>query len=95
MKLWQNEIIVNELKRILEKYDYLEYDEADSKRSGNGLKVKVTDAKAKRNSSVPCKICEELSKATGRSFSLPNILTNNPPQNPSTDWQFFYIRKQI
>ncbi len=40
MQLWEDQKVVHALEHILERYEYLEYDEEASKRI-NALKVKV------------------------------------------------------
>lgn len=78
MKLAEDKQVVEALKKILEDYDYLEYDEfmSESGRSGalwtgDTLWIKVTDYDGKRNKGwgVPERICQELGKATNRKFS--------------------------
>ena len=71
MKLWQDQIVVDALKSILEAYPYLEYDEAETKRPSiynkDMLKIKIKDSR-KISASVGNKIASDLSKATGRKF---------------------------
>ena len=69
------------LKNILNAYPYLEYDEAETKRSTiDSLKIKVTDSRD-IGVSVGSQIASELSKATGRNFTHPNPLNNPDPRS--------------
>ena len=58
------------LKRILENYDYLEYDEAGSQRSGCSLRVRVIKPSSENISSAIEKIRQKLNEETGRSFTM-------------------------
>ena len=92
MQLWEDKKIVQALKHILEGYDYLEYDEAASKRI-NALKVKVTRLEAKRDISVASDICKSLNKKTGRRFFVPSVVTQGS-QSWITGWTYFNVREQ-
>ena len=74
MKLWQDKKVVNALKRILENYDYLEYDEASSQRSRCSLRVKIIKPSSENISSTIEstieKIRQTLNEETGRSFNM-------------------------
>lgn len=70
MELWQDKEVVNALKRILENYDYLQYDEAGSQRSGCPLRVKVIKPSSENISSIIETIRQQLNEETGRSFTM-------------------------
>ena len=91
VRLWEDQEIVDPLKRILENYDYLEYDEASSKRT-NGLRVKVTCLDADRDFSVTRHICRALEQATGRPFFVPGAVTHGS-QNWEKEWTFFTVHE--
>ena len=95
MKLWKDESIVSALKCILERYDYLEYDESGSEISGSDvLKVRVKEShiSTERDISVAGRICRALKKKTGKSFFAPSVVTNGS-QYWVTDWIWFNIRE--
>lgn len=81
--------IVDALKQILEDYDYLEYDEATSKRI-NALRVKVTRLNADRDFSVTGHICRALEQVTGKRFFVPGVVNS---QNRETEWTFFTLHE--
>ena len=70
MKLWQNNEIVNALKRILESYNCLQYDEAGSQRFGCRLRLRIINPNSKNISSVIQTIRQKLNEETGRSFNM-------------------------
>ena len=92
MQLWKDQTVVEALNKILEDYDYLEYDEAASKRI-NALKVKVTRSDVKRDISVAGRICRALEKETGRRFFVPSVVTHGA-QNWAKVWTYFNVREQ-
>ena len=91
MRLWEDQEIVDALKHILENYDYLEYDEAISKRT-NGLGVKVTRLDADRDFSVTGYICRALEQTTGRRFFVSGVVIHSS-QDWEKDWTFFTVRE--
>ena len=92
MLLSENREVVDALNRILESYDYLEYDEQSSKRL-NGLRVKVTNLDADRNISVAGHICNALHEKTKRRFFVPGVVTQGA-QNWATEWAWFDVQEQ-
>lgn len=70
MELWQDKKVVNALKRSLENYDYLEYDEASSQRFGCPLRIKVIKPSSENISSIIETIRQKLNEETGRSFTV-------------------------
>ncbi len=85
---------ISALNRILEDYDYLEYDESNSKGIVK-LSVKVKDAylEAERNSAVIPYIKNELELATGR-FYVPilNPVSGSPSEEVrDTKWRYFTL----
>lgn len=91
MFLSEDQAVVDALKKILEDYEYLEYDEAYS-RNRDLLRVKVTDPKPDRDISVAHRISRELGQVTGRYFLNPASVGSGP-RNPETDWAYFNIRE--
>ena len=69
MKLAEDKQVVEALKKILEDYDYLEYDEIMSG-CGELLIIKVTDLSLNRGIEVPTEICRKLQEAINRKFSF-------------------------
>lgn len=92
MQLWEDQKVVHALKHILKDYDYLEYDEAASKRI-NALKVKVTRLDADRDISAAGDICSALQKETGRRFFVPSVVTQGS-QSWITEWTYFNVRER-
>ncbi len=70
MKLWQDKEVVNALRRILESYNCLVYDEAGSQRFGCLLRVRVIKPSSENISSIIETIRQKLKKETGRSFTM-------------------------
>ena len=86
---------VTALKRILEDYDYLEYDERASE-GIEKLRVKVTCLEAERDSAVMSHIKNKLERATGR-FYVPIL---NPVSGSPSDeirdkkWTYFTLHEK-
>ena len=91
MLLSENQAVVDALKKILEDYEYLEYDEEYS-RNRDLLRVKVTDPNADRDISDAHDISRKLGQVTGRYFRSPGS-AGSAPRNPDTDWEGFNIRE--
>ena len=91
MLLSEYQAVVDTLNKILEGYEYLEYDE-ESSRNQDFLRVKVTDPTADRDISVAHRISRELGRATGRDFLNP-VSVGSGPRNPDTDWGGFNIHE--
>ena len=86
MLLWQNTEVVDALRRILESYKYLEYDEKHSM-GQDKLKIVITDPKkVLQNYVIAQWVRDDLCKATGLVFSIPSTGFNRP---------YFYIRPPI
>ena len=84
MKLSEDQEVVEALKRILENYDYLEYDKAHS---SDKLYVKQISTRTDNGTWVPYDICEKLGRVTGRRFvTFPFKLVRG--------WTHFYIQDQ-
>ena len=88
---------VSVLNRILESYDYLEYDESNSEGIVK-LRVKVKDAclEAERDSEVMHHIRNELELATGR-FYVPilNPVSGSPSEEArDTRWRYFTLHEK-
>ena len=90
--LWEDQEIVDALKRILEDYNYLEYDEEASRRTTE-LRVKVTRLDADRDFSVTGRICRALEQDTRKSFFVPGVVTHGS-QNWEKEWTFFTVRER-
>ena len=91
MLLSENQAVVDALKKILEDYEYLEYDEEYS-RNQDFLRVKVTDPKTDRDISDAHDISRKLGQVTERYFLNPASVGSGP-RNPNTDWAYFNIRE--
>ena len=91
MLLSEDQAVVDALKKILEGYEYLEYDEESSK-NRDFLRVKVTDPTADRDISVAARISRELGRVTGRDFLNPTSVGSGT-RNPDTDWGGFNIHE--
>lgn len=93
MKLSENQEIIEALKHILQKYEYLEYDDEKSRNNGSDLLyVKVTGLNANRNLGVITDIVKELTEDTQLQF-MP-ILHSGPRTDPDhTDWAYFSIKE--
>ena len=82
MLLSQDQVVVEALKRILEDYVYLKYDETHS---NDKLYVKQIGTSTNNDVWVPYDICEELGRVTGRKFvTFPFRLVRG--------WTHFYIQ---
>ena len=92
MKLTEDKQVVEALKKILEDYDYLEYDEIKSG-CGGTLWIKVTNLDAKRDRGAPIKICSKLKEATNRKFSAPHGSWYEDNDNFDDVWDFIVIRE--
>ena len=94
MKLSENQDIVEDLKQILEDYDYLEYDEARPNRDKKfeGLSISVT-SNAKRNVQVIVDICHRLEKTTGRNYFFTYGGSYRGGDNLEEVWSFFTLRE--
>ena len=91
MLLSENQAVVDALKKILEDYECLEYDEEYS-RNQDFLRVKVTDPKTDRDISGAHDISRKLGQVTGRYFLNPASVGSGP-RNPNTGWAYFNIRE--
>ena len=86
---------VDALNLILEKYDYLEYDNeysSDIKK----LRVKVTRLEVQRDIAVISRIKDELGRATGR-FYVPilNPVSGSPSQEiRDKKWVYFTLHEK-
>ena len=86
MLLWQNTEVVDALRRILENYKYLEYDEKHSM-DQDKLKIVITDGKkVPQNYVIAQRVRDDLCTATGLIFRVPSTSSNCP---------YFYIRPPI
>lgn len=94
MKLSENQDIVEDLKQILEDYDYLEYDEARPNRDENfeGLSIRVT-ANTERDIQVIVDICHRLEKTTGRTYFFTYGGSYRGGDNLEKVWSFFTLRE--
>lgn len=94
MRLSENEKIVEDLKQILEDYDYLKYDEARSNRDRRfeGLTIRVT-SNAKRNVQVIVDICHRLEKTTGRTYFFTYGGSYRGGDNLDEVWSYFTLRE--
>ena len=86
---------VEDLKQILEDYDYLEYDEARPNRDKKfeGLAIRVT-SNAKRNVQVIVDICHRLEKTTGRTYFFSYGGNYTGKDNLDEVWSFFTLREK-
>ena len=92
MKLAEDKQVVEALKKILDDYDYLEYDEIMSGCSDT-LNIKVTDLDAKRDEGVKIGICLKLEEATSRKFSAFHSSWYKDSDNFSDVWDNIVIRE--
>lgn len=72
--LSQDQAVVDALKKILEGYNYLEYDEVHSN-NRDLLKVKLTRLDCKLDHHGAQQICKKLECATGKKICPPGITT--------------------
>ena len=92
MKLSENHRIVQTLKRILKKYDYLEYDENGSK--DDVLSVQVTASDTEPDFEICENVRNKLEKSTNLSFYVP--ANAYPERNDSVKvGNYFTLRPRI
>ena len=86
---------VEDLKQILQDYDYLEYDETRPNRDKKfeGLSVRIT-SDAKRNVQVIVDICHRLEKTTGRTYFFSYGGSYRGGDNLDEVWSFFTLREK-
>ena len=89
MLLSENNHIIEALKKILEDYSYLAYDQERSQ-GRDYLHVQVIDSTALRNEDIIHQIISALRQATGEKFMSPPIVGSG---RGDSDWPFFRIRK--
>ena len=89
MKLSEDREVVDELKRILEDYSYLKYDEVWSE-NRDILRVTVTK-NVDRDSSHARQIIKRLEQVTGKVF-YPSGSVTTDNADPDKDWDGFTIR---
>ncbi|RKU08162.1 hypothetical protein C6503_23560 [Candidatus Poribacteria bacterium] len=94
MKLSENQRIVEDLKQILQDYDYLEYDEARPNRDATfeGLSIKVT-SDADRDVQVITDICHRLETVTCRKYFFSYGGRYTGSDNLDEVWSFFTLRE--
>ena len=94
MRLSENQKIVEDLKQILEDYDYLEYDEARPNRDKRfeGLSIKVT-SDADRDVQVITDICRRLEVVTCRNYFFSYGGSYTGADNLDEVWSFFTLRE--
>ena len=88
---------INALNRILEPYDYLEYDDSASEGIVKlRVKVKETCLEAERDSEVMHHIKNELGSATGRFYvSILNPVSGSPSQEiRDKKWTYFTLHER-
>ena len=97
MNLSERKHPVDALNLILEKYDYLEYDESNSESIVKlRVKVKETCLEIGRDSAVMHRIKNELERATGR-FYVPilNPVSGSPSQEiRDKKWTYFTLHEK-
>ena len=92
MKLSEDKTVIDALKRILEDYDYLEYDETRPE-NWDSLRVKVTKYVDRDFEVITRQIVKKLEQCTGRDFILPqNVHTGDGDRDK--DWIDFYIHER-
>lgn len=92
MILTKNPNIVGTLKRILNEYDYLEYDEKRSK--GDMLYIKITYPINKHDFEYGENIRNKLERATNLSFFIPDSVYSEGNDNVKTE-NYFTLRPRI
>ena len=94
MRLSENPKIVENLKRILQDYDYLEYDEMRPNRDKEfeGLSIRVI-SDAERDVQVIVDICHRLEKATDRNYFFSYGGSYTGADNLEEVWSFFTLRE--
>ena len=83
--------IVEDLKQILEYYDYLEYDGTQS--TSGVLRVNVTSLDAERNVQVITDICHRLEENTCRTYFFSYGGSYTRVDNLEEVWSFFTLRE--
>ena len=91
MKLSEDKTVIDALKRILEDYDYLEYDEVYSE-NRDLLKVKVTK-NVDKDFTVTRQIVKKLEQCTGKDFYTPQS-AGSLPRDRDKDWEGFNIHER-
>ena len=89
MYLWLS--AVEDLKQILEDYDYLEYDGTQS--TPGLLHVNVTSDDAERNIGVITNICHRLAENTYRTYFFTYGGSYTGANNLEEVWSFFTLRE--
>lgn len=94
MRLSENQKIVEDLKQILQDYDYLEYDQARPNRDKGfeGLSVRVI-SETERDVQVIVDICQKLKKITGRNYFFTYGGSYTGTDNLEKVWSFFTLRE--
>ena len=94
MRLSVNQKIVDDLKQILQNYDYLEYDEARSDRDEKfeGLSVRII-SDAERDVQVIVDICHRLEKQRTKYFYTYGG-SYRSGDNLEEVWSFFTLREK-
>ena len=87
--LWLN--AVEDLKQILEDYDYLEYDETLP--NPGLLQINVTSRDAERDVQVITDICRRLEAATRRNYFFTYGGSYTRADNLDEVWSFFTLRE--
>ena len=95
MRLSENQKIVEDLKQILQNYDYLEYDQArpNEDKGFEGLSVKII-SDAERDVQVIVDICQKLEKTTGRKYFYTYGGNYRSGDNLEAVWSFFTLREK-
>ena len=89
MYLWLS--VVEDLKQILQDYDYLKYDETLSETGV--LRINVTSVDAERNVQVIKGICHSLSEITCRTYFFTYGGSYTGTDNLEEVWSFFTLRE--
>ena len=92
MLLSEDKFVVDSLKKILEDYESLKYDEVWS-RGMDYLVVAKENPTEKIDLSIAHRISEALGNATNRTFLNPTSAGSGSSRNPYTDWSSFKIRE--
>lgn len=91
MYLWLS--AVEDIKQILQNYDYLEYDKNQS--IYGSLRVNVTSLNAERNVQVITDICHRLSENTCRTYFFTYGGNYTGTDNLEEVWSFFTLREEV
>ena len=91
MYLWLNAI--ENLKQILQDYDYLEYDGTQS--THRLLQVNVTSLNAERNVQIITEICHRLSENTCRTYFFTYGGNYTGTDNLEEVWSFFTLKEEV